>query len=75
MTGEWNDLPKISVDGIDLKSDISTLYNAEQTGTSNLNQDSDKYVSVDIDKPDENKVKKIVTFFAIIFFIISVPII
>lgn len=75
MTGEWNDLPKISVDGIDLNSDISTLYNAEQTGTSNLNQDSDKYVSVDIDKPDENKVKKIVTFFAIIFFIISVPII
>ncbi|MBO5738296.1 efflux RND transporter periplasmic adaptor subunit [bacterium] len=75
MSGEWNDLPKISVDGIDLNSDISTLYNAEQTGTSNLNQDSDKYVSVDIDKPDENKVKKIVTFFAIIFFIISVPII
>ncbi len=75
MTGEWNDLPKISVDGIDLNSDISTLYNAEQTGTSSLNQDSDKYVSVDIDKPDENKVKKIVTFFAIIFFIISVPII
>ena len=69
---DWNDLPKIKMDDFDntiLGDDISVL-----SEESNSDKKDSQYISVDIDKPDKNKINKIVSFFAIIFFLVTIPI-
>ncbi len=72
MSDNWNDLPKISIDKFedsDLGIGITSL-----SEENNSDSNDSKYISVDIDKPDKNKTNKIVLFFAIVFFLVTIPI-
>lgn len=83
MTENWDDgLPKIKFENSDSnftnyykEDDLASLY-GESGIDINENKDSqDDKISIDIQKPDENIVKKIVLFCSILFFIIVIPIV
>lgn len=82
MTENWdNDLPKIKFES---DSEFTNTYKDDNLdplyGEPSIKNEEDRYsqndkISINIEKPNENIVQKIVLFFALVFFIIAIPIV
>ena len=74
MSDSWNDLPKIKMDNLNLDETVSDYYQEESKNFKEDFSGKDDYVAVEVEKPDENKIKKIALFWSIVFFVVTIPI-
>lgn len=83
MSNEWDDLPKLKVSGEDLSfSEVHPSINSYSMNNDDLSESNEyiddykqeKRISFETEKPNEHSRQKIVSFFAVVFFIIVIPI-
>lgn len=70
----WEDSPEINLKKLDLSDDELNFSTEAFSDDNKIASDTESYVSVEIDKPDEKKISKIVLFWAVVFTIITLPI-
>ncbi len=82
MNENWDgDLPKIKVEQEEIKLEdlqrdefIGTIYNEESLESYDKNDNlQNKKIKVDLEKPDDKVIQKIVLFFAFLFFLVALP--
>lgn len=70
----WEDSPEINLKKLDLSDDELNFSTEAFSDGNKIASDTESYVSVEIDKPDEKKISKIVLFWAVVFTVITLPI-
>lgn len=76
MNEDWNDIPKIKVDTSDFAENFSnqSFYKDSKNERNSDDDYKNSYISVDMERPDEIKVKNIILLLSIVCLIVVIPI-